>query len=86
MPIKMTDAQLKKLTKNFNGELVDCNSGTKISIKVRSALMTQFLLDWEKFTGQRVTPELIRSPLFKDMQKKYINLFAPLLVEQEMKP
>ena len=49
------------------------------TIKRKSVLMTQFLLDYEKFSKKRVTPDLIRSPRWKEMQKRYVELFMPLM-------
>lgn len=57
----------------------------KTTIKIKPILMTQFLLDWEKLTGRRVTPDLIRSPMWKEMQRKYIELFMPLMAEKGTK-
>jgi hypothetical protein len=48
----------------------------------KSELMTQFLLDYQKFTKRRVTTDLIRSDEWKKMQAEYIRLFMPLLAEE----
>ena len=53
--------------------------------KHKSKLMTMFLLDFEKVTGQRVTMELIRSKWWKDMRQAYIDIFLPLAREKETK-
>ena len=50
--------------------------------KHKSFLMTMFLLDFEKVTGQRVTIELIRSPEWKAMRDAFVKLFLPLMQEK----
>ena len=50
--------------------------------KKKSFLMTLFLLDFEKVTGQRVTIELIRSPEWKAARAAFVNIFLPLMQEK----
>ena len=50
--------------------------------KHKSLLMTMFLLDFEKVTGQRVTIDLIRSPEWKVMRDAFVKIFLPLLQEK----
>jgi hypothetical protein len=50
--------------------------------KQKSFLMTLFLLDFERVTGQRVTVELIRSPQWKAMRAAFVNIFLPLMQEK----
>jgi hypothetical protein len=60
-------------------------SPATLTRKRKSLLMTQFLLDYQKFTNRRVTVELIRSDEWKQMQAKYIEIFLPLLAEKAAK-
>ena len=50
--------------------------------KQKSFLMTMFLLDFEKVTGQGETVELIRSPEWKAMRVAFVIIFLPLLQEK----
>ena len=51
----------------------------KITRQRKSALMTQFLRDYEKFTGKRVTPDLIRSQQWIGARDLYVKLFMGLM-------
>lgn len=53
--------------------------------KHKSRLMTMFLLDFEKVTGQRVTMEMIQSKWWKDMRDTFVDIFLPLAREKEIK-
>jgi hypothetical protein len=53
--------------------------------KIKSNLMTQFLLDFEKFTKRRVTVAFMRSPEWKAARDTYVKLFMSLMEKGEMK-
>jgi hypothetical protein len=54
----------------------------KLTRRHKSELMTLFLRNYESITRKRITIDLIRSPEWREMQARFIELFIPLYAEK----